>query len=180
MSFCSGAQGQRPRQISNLVPPRLATISTVSTNRCTPRPFLRQDSQFMKMAVSAAEFNVRVGHWNKGTMTAYLRTCAMSRRVIENVWRVGKNLNQVNGPANVFECEDGELDNGWIAASSDTYPKIWDSKVPFDAHLDCGMHLLFHGVVQCRCYRHQYHSRRRFLPANMFCKIDLFGSSPNI
>ena len=77
----------------------------------------------MKMAVKAAEFNVRVGHWNKGTMTAYLRTCAVSRRVIENVWRVGRNLNGVNGPADVFDTEDGELDNGWIAASSDTYPK---------------------------------------------------------
>ena len=58
-----------------------------------------------------------------------------------------EKLNEVEGPADVFENEDGELDNGWIAASSDTYPKIWDSNVPFDAHLDCGMHLLFHGIV---------------------------------
>ena len=109
--------------------------------------FLRQDSQFTKMTVKAAEFNVRVGHWNKGTMTAYLRTCAVSRRVIDNVWRVGKKLKRVEGNDDVVDYEDGELDNGWTATSSDTYPKIWDSNVPFDAHLDCGMHLLFHGIV---------------------------------
>ena len=26
-------------------------------------------------------------------------------------------------------------------------PKYGDNNVPFDAHLDCGMHLLFHGIV---------------------------------
>ena len=82
-------------------------------------------------------------------MTAYLRTCAVSQRVIENVWRVGKKkLNPFEGADDVVtDYEDGEMDNGWIAASSDTYPKVWDSNVPFDAHSDCGIHLLFHDIV---------------------------------
>ena len=110
--------------------------------------FLRQDACFTKTAVKLAGFNVSAGHWNKGTMTAYLCTCAVSQRVIENVWRVGKKLNQVEGAHDVVvDYEDGEMDNGWMAASSDTYPKIWDSNVPFDAYLDCGIHLLFHGIV---------------------------------
>ena len=61
---------------------------------------------------------------------------------------LGKKLNPVEADDDVFaDYEDRELNNGWLAASSDTYPKIWDSNVPFDARLDCGMHLLFHGIV---------------------------------
>ena len=59
--------------------------------------FLRQDAYFMKTAVKLAGFNVRVGHWNKGTMTASLRTCAVSRRIIENVWCVGKEIESGRG-----------------------------------------------------------------------------------
>ena len=43
--------------------------------------------------------------------------------------------------------DDGELDNGWLPTLNEIYPKIWDSEVPLDAHLDYCMHLLFHGVV---------------------------------
>ena len=86
----------------------------------------------MKTAVDLAESNVRVGHWNKGVMTAYLRTCAVSQRVIKNLWRVGKKMNPVEADHDVVtDYEDGELDNGWTAASNDTYPKICDSNVPF-------------------------------------------------
>ena len=49
----------------------------------------------MKTAVKLAKFNVSAGHLNKDTMTAYLRTCAVSQRVIENVWRVGKKTEPV-------------------------------------------------------------------------------------
>ena len=59
-----------------------------------------------------------------------------------------EKLNPVEAADDVVaDYEDGELDNGWIAASRDTYPQIWDSNVPFDARLDCGMDLLFHGIV---------------------------------
>ena len=79
----------------------------------------------MKMAVKLAEFNVRVGHWNKGTMTAYSRTRDVSRCVIENVWCVGNYLNPLDADNDeIADYEDRELDNGWIASSSDTYPKI--------------------------------------------------------
>ena len=70
------------------------------------------------------------------------------RCVIKNVWCVGKDLNPVDADNDeIADYEDGELDSGWIAASRDTYPQIWDSNVPFDARLDCGMDLLFHGIV---------------------------------
>ena len=47
---------------------------------------------------------------------------------------LGKKLNPFEGADDVVtDYEDGEMDNGWIAASSDTYPKVWDSNVPFDA-----------------------------------------------
>ena len=64
------------------------------------------------------------------------------------MWCVGEKKNPVEADNDVaVDYEGGDLDNGWIAALIDTYPKFWDSNVPFDAHLDCGMHLLFHGIV---------------------------------
>ena len=71
--------------------------------------------------------------------------------VIENVWRYGRNI-AFNAEAamlarEIYEFDDGELDNGWVPTESDMYPKIWNSVIPMDAHLDCCMHLLFHGMI---------------------------------
>ena len=102
----------------------------------------------MKTTVKLAEFNVRVDHWNKDTMMAYLRTCAKSRYVIESVWCFGKDSYPVDTDnGEIADYEYGELVNRWIASSNDDYPKILDSNVPFYAYLDCGMHLLFLGIV---------------------------------
>ena len=90
LSIRGGEQDPSPGKISNLVPSGLATSPARSTNECTQHTVLRQDASFMKTAAKLAEFNVRVGHWNKGTMTAYLRTCTVPQHVIENVLRVGK------------------------------------------------------------------------------------------
>ena len=72
---------------------RQANLSPVSANQTMNARhiiFLRQTHKFLKQAVFLTKSNVQIGCWSEGTMTAYLRSCAVSKSVIENVWRVRK------------------------------------------------------------------------------------------
>ena len=90
--------------------------------------FVKQTYKFLHQAVQLAEFNIRKKTWNKGTTEAYLRSCGVSRSVIENVWRYGRNIAFDAEAAmlarEIYKFDDGELDNGWVPTESDMYPKI--------------------------------------------------------
>ena len=46
--------------------------------------------------------------------------------------------------------DDGEICDGYqpiLGESSNVVPSIWFSSLMMSAYLDCGMHLVFHGIV---------------------------------
>lgn len=96
-------------------------------------------------SVDYAAYNVCSELWNKGMMDAYLRTCAISKRVRDNLWSVIKNR-----PAEDAIAEDGEIDDGYTPltnSSDDIMPKLWHSRMTINSFIDCGMHLIFHGIL---------------------------------
>ena len=115
---------------------------------------VRQTFSWLKEAVLFAAHNVSVGAWNKGVMEAYLRTCSIAGSVRDNIWRSCRpsssdsehNENETNGePEN-----DGEINDGFtpiVGEHSNVVPAIWYSSLMMNAYLDCGMHLVFHGIV---------------------------------
>ena len=47
-------------------------------------------------------------------------------------------------------CEgDGELDDGYVPlmTSNGMAPVLWYCRMAMNAFIDCGMHLIFHGIV---------------------------------
>ena len=129
---------------------------------CEPgRRFLEpieQTFEWLSVAVTFASHNVTVGHWNKTVLDAYLRTCAVSNSVRANVWRVSsgraptdnvKRAKKSNPGTEVAEMDDGELLNDFdlIDSSPDGIPGIWRSQLLLSTYIDCGMHLIFHGIL---------------------------------
>ena len=120
-------------------------------------PPVKQTFEWLSKAVLLAAHNVTVGAWNKGVMDSYLRTCAIARSVRENLWkRCGPNAGNDMTDNNVVVDDDGEIDNygeindGYdimVGEDSNVLPAIWSSSVLMSAYLDCGMHLVFHGIV---------------------------------
>ena len=113
---------------------------------------VEQSFPWLKSCVHYAAYHVNKGMWNKGVMTAYLRTCAISRRVRDHLWHVLKadenNLSPIG--ENEEYNDDDEIDGGYAPITSgngDYVPKIWQSQLNINSYVDCGMHLIFHGVL---------------------------------
>ena len=114
---------------------------------------VHQNFEWLIQAVSYAAHNVSAGFWNKGVMTAYLRTCSVSKSLYNHVWKVcnPKSVNdneETDWSTNVGE--DGEIVDGYcpvLTENSTVIPSLWKSSLMMSAYIDCGMHLVFHGVV---------------------------------
>ena len=67
-----------------------------------------------------AAYHVNEGMWNKGVMTAYLRTCAVSRRVQDHLWSVinTDDNNLLPVVKNEESNEDEEIDGGYAPITS--------------------------------------------------------------
>ena len=107
---------------------------------------VKQDFEWLVQALNYAAYHVDRGLWNKGNMEAYLRTCAMSKRVRDQLWAFVKK----GSPEEMIESIDGEIDTGHapIMTSATSYmPKIWHSRLTINSFIDCAMHLIFHGVL---------------------------------
>ena len=113
---------------------------------------VRQTFEWMIKTVKYAAHNVRSGVWNKGVMTAYLRTCSIAKSVRENVWNMSRDTTNPQSDE-VFDSyaeEDGEITDGYapvIQEGSSIIPALWTCKLLMNNYLDCGMHLIFHGVL---------------------------------
>ena len=110
---------------------------------------IRASFQWLRSCVNYAAYHVDKGMWNKVVMTAYLRTCAVSARVQENVWSVIKtgsdNLSPIVENDIVDEYEH-EIDGGYapITSSDGAYiPKNTECKLNTNSYVNCGMHLIF-------------------------------------
>ena len=110
---------------------------------------VRQSFEWMIQAVTFASHNVAAGIWNKGVMNAYLRTCAIAESVRNKVWTISRGSDTDSDAAVVSE-DDGEIGDGIIQVveeGSSVVPSLWQSFLLMRCYLDCGMHLVFHGVV---------------------------------
>ena len=99
-------------------------------------------------SVEFATYHVKKGLWTKATMNAYLRTCAVASRVRDGVWASVKG--DVRDKEDNDCNTDDEIDDGYmpITRSDDEYiPKLWYSRMAVNSFVDCGMHLIFHGVL---------------------------------
>ena len=107
---------------------------------------VKQNFEWLVQALNYAAYHVDRGLWNKGNMDAYLRTCAIAKRVRDQLWVVVKNVS----PEEVIESVDGEIDTGHapIMTGTTSYmPKKWRSRLNINCFIDCAMHLIFHGVL---------------------------------
>ena len=99
--------------------------------------------------------NVSEGFWNKGVMNAYLRTCSVATSVRDNLWHRCKKKSQQRTDDDDEDDggdqeSDGEIDDGYtplVGVHSNVVPSIWFSSLRMNAYLDCGIHLVFHGIV---------------------------------
>ena len=119
---------------------------------------VKQSFVWLTEAVRLAAHNVTVGVWNKGVMDAYLRTCSVAGSVCNNIWSRcrpqsgvvnNEGDNVVTDDDNDME-DDGEIYDGYrplVDGTSNIVPSIWFSTLMMSAYLDCGMHLVFHGIV---------------------------------
>ena len=67
--------------------------------------------KWLLAALAFAAWNVSTGDWNKGTMTAYLRTCAVAKSVRERVWvknHLGASQATEDEEVDSVEDSDGE------------------------------------------------------------------------
>jgi hypothetical protein len=108
------------------------------------------------MAVLLAAHNVSLGFWKKGVMDAYLRTYAVATSVRDLIWivcRPGSISKIALQPENaVLEEDQSDMDIGdgytpIVGDHSNVVPSLWYSPLMLNAYLDCGMHLVFHGIV---------------------------------
>ncbi len=93
-------------------------------------------------------YNVAAGVWNKGVMDTYLCTCAVDKSVPEFVWKT-KNPKTTMEDDNDVTFEDDEIRDGFkpLTAYISIVPIMRFIKLVMNAYVDCGLHLVFHGVV---------------------------------
>ena len=108
--------------------------------------------KFLIAAVLFAAYNVTAGIWNKGVMDTYLRSCAVAKSVQELVWNTNHKKKDTNESRSEEDDDDEILDgfqpiNGPISCA----PILLFSKMVMNVYVDCGMHLIFHGVVAYIC-----------------------------
>ena len=79
-------------------------------------------------------------------MDAYLRTCAIAKRVRDQLWVVVKK----DSREEVIGSVDREIDTNHapIMTGTTSYmPKFWHSWLNINCFIDCAMHLIFRGVL---------------------------------
>ena len=95
-----------------------------------------------------------LGIWNKGVMEAYLRTCSIATTVRNNIWILCRHKITTNI---IYEDEtnlvnDNEVDDGYApiasVGESKFVPVLWKNLLLMNVYLDCGMHLVFHGILE--------------------------------
>ena len=108
---------------------------------------VKQTFAWFRSVFAFASFNVKMGTWGKGKLLAYMRSCAISASVIDKVWSVNKSTTVEESEQ--IPIDEGEIADGFqvMSKSSSGLPVIWTWDVLSDVFLDCGMHLVFHGVV---------------------------------
>ena len=109
---------------------------------------VKQTFAFLIVAVLFAAANVKDGFWNKTTMDVYLRTCAVGQTVRDYIWKNTKSrINRVGDDETATDEE--EVSDGYepIPSHHTIAPMIWYSELVMNSFVDCGMHLVFHGVV---------------------------------
>jgi len=120
---------------------------------------MKQNFAWVISVVRFAAHNVTSGAWNKGVMEAYLCTCSIATSVRKNIWiQCGPKSGVMSTDDNNIVTDtdddenedDGEICDGYtpiLGSSSKVVPSIWFSSLMMSAYLDCGMHLVFHGIV---------------------------------
>ena len=120
---------------------------------------IQQTFEWLITAIFFASHNVSVGAWKRCVIDAYLRSCAVSTSVRNNIWQECKpqraSAAQEESADDIDnDTDDDEVDDGISLVvmaperMEGTYiPKIWTSKLKMSAYIDCGMHLVFHGIV---------------------------------
>ena len=97
--------------------------------------------------------NVMLGIWNKGVMEAYLRTCSIATTVRTNIWNLcrPKRTTNIINEEETNVVDDNEVDDSYAhiatVGESKFVPALWNSPLLMNAYLDCGMHLVFHGIL---------------------------------
>ena len=88
-------------------------------------------------------------------MEAYLRTCSIAVR--NNIWNIcwlQRITIIVNDAETNLVCNDN-VDDGFdpvtIDGESKFVPALWNSLLFMSAYLECGMHLVFHGILAYWC-----------------------------
>ena len=76
-----------------------------------------------------------------------MRSCSVSSYVIEKLW--SENKVTTSDETEEIQINDGEVEDGFqvVSRGGSGLPVIWTWDVLADVFLDCGMHLVFHGVV---------------------------------
>jgi len=117
---------------------------------------IKQTFEWLTKAVLLAAHNVKSGCWKKGVMDSYLRTCAVATSVRDLIWMVCRPGSLVaNAIQNENENElpigiENEIEDGYVpilGTQSNVVPALWYSPMLMNSYLDCGMHLVFHGIV---------------------------------
>lgn len=122
---------------------------------------IQQTFAWLITAVLLAAYNVSAGVWNKGVMDAYLQSCAISQSIRTNLWKRCKPGNTAQENQNDIAAEERddvpttdvgrEVIDGYDPTdffdTSNVVPAIWCSSLLMSAYVDCGMHLVFHGVL---------------------------------
>ena len=114
---------------------------TIPINRpmaaSTIRP-VKQSFLWLCQAVTLAEHNVCASFWNKGVLTAYVRSCSITSSVIQMIWSK-YNPEKVKGNATNQEedDDDSEIDDGSTADTMiDSYvPQMWEANIVMDSYL---------------------------------------------
>ncbi len=108
---------------------------------------IKQSFRFLVAATSFAAYNVASGLWNKGVMDTYLRTCAVAKSVRQHIWNE-KNTRGTTVSMDEND-DDDEISDGFhpITGYMSLAPILWFSKMVMSSYVDCGLHLVFHGVV---------------------------------
>jgi len=108
------------------------------------------------MAVLLAAHTVSLDFWKKGVMDAYLCTCAVATSARDLIWivyrpgSVAKIASQLENAISEEHQSDNEIGDGYtpiVGDHSNVVPSLWYSPLMLNAYLDCGMYLLFHGIV---------------------------------
>ena len=116
-----------------------------STIRLAKQSFL-----WLCQAVTLAEHNVCASCLKKGVLTAYLRSCSIASSVVQRIWtKFNPKKGTHNAISQAEDDDDSEIDDGSTADTmiDSCVPRMWEANIVMDSYLDCGMNLVFHGVV---------------------------------